>query len=458
MADWLDDLIGGCAAFRGGAWDRARLVGILRQEPEQSATVDALRDDATVAVVAGQQPAVGGGPLYTLVKAAHAVAVAEALRARGQPAVALFWCASEDHDLGEAGHADLVRRDGRVERVTQSLGGGRASLRYRPARLWWDALVARCRERFGAGAGEAFLLAHAPAGDEGMGAWLDRCLGALFAGRLARVEAWRLRPLWQVQALAAATSWPTAALARERDRLLAAGRADSFGALDAPPFFADRPDGRVKLDAAQAATLAREAIGDLSPGAPLRPVLQQAAMPVACYLGGPGELAYHAFIGPLYAALGVSAPRLLPRASALLATADLVSGLAAWGLDPAAVDAGASPPPSTPGDPVAPPLARLDTAMAELARAAADRPRLSARLARLARARRSLDRGLRAEARADGRPAFGPLRDRILPRGQPQERVMSLFQAVWEHGPGLAPRLVEALAGVAPGARVVVAP
>ena len=65
-----------------GSWDREALTRILGQATRGSASaatlsaISSLRSPSAVCVVAGQQPAVGGGPLYTLVKAAQAIAAA----------------------------------------------------------------------------------------------------------------------------------------------------------------------------------------------------------------------------------------------------------------------------------------------------------------------------------------------------------------------------------------------
>jgi hypothetical protein len=453
---WLERALVRAREFRGGTWDRVRLVAALQDEPAQSPDAGRLADPETVAVVCGQQPAVGGGPLYTLVKAAHAVATADALAARGRPAVAVFWCASEDHDLGEAGHADLVQRDGTVVRVAHGLGGGRASLRFRPAAAWWDALVARCRDALGPGAGEEFLRAHAPRGEEGMGAWLNRLLGAVFP-RLVRVEGHRLRPLWTGPLGTALSRWPAAALAAARRERLAQGDEDAFGELPEPPLFADRADGRAKLTSREADALLEKRPLELSPGAALRPVLQQAALPAALYLGGPGELAYHAFITPLYAALGVLRPELLPRASLALAPSWFERALAPWQFAPEAMREDTQTP-RLPDerDALDGPLAALDQALAALERAASGRPRVASRLPRLRRAQRRIAAGLQLERRHQRELApFGPLRDWLFPRGAPQERLMSLFQALWEHGPGLGAQLVASTALLAPGERAV---
>jgi len=71
-----------------------------------------LADPATRVVVTGQQPGVYGGPLLTLTKLAAAVRHAEALEAAGQPAVAVFWVATADHDWQEATRVAVRPRDG----------------------------------------------------------------------------------------------------------------------------------------------------------------------------------------------------------------------------------------------------------------------------------------------------------------------------------------------------------
>lgn len=435
-------------------WDRAAIAAAT------GATLPAawLHDGALV--VTGQQPALGGGPVYTLVKIAAAIATANQATTPTRPVAPLFWCASEDHDLGEAGHADLLRRDGTIVRVTDDLGGGRASLRFRPARRGWDALRAACTRELGPGPGEAWLLAHAPHADEGLGAWVGRLLAAFFAPwNLLTVEAHRLRPLMRPALGAALTRWPAADLAALRARVLAAGHGDAFGALAQAPLFSDLPSGRVALDTAAAADLLASDPASLSAGAALRPALQQAALPAAVYVAGPGELAYHAFLAPVYAALGVPRPLLLPRPSLALAPAWFQRACTAWGVDPAAL----GPESRAPARdlPLADGLAALDAALATLASAPLT-PDLARRRdaagARLARERDRLARSLaRGARRAEGLTAFGGLVGWLYPGGRAQERTMSLFQAIWEHGPGLAAELVAAATGCAPGERRLVA-
>ncbi len=58
-----------------------------------------------VAVVTGQQVGLFGGPLYSLLKAATVIRIARDLTAKGEPAVPIFWLATEDHDLTEVNQA-----------------------------------------------------------------------------------------------------------------------------------------------------------------------------------------------------------------------------------------------------------------------------------------------------------------------------------------------------------------
>ncbi len=439
-----------------GTWDRTALVAILRSVADRHAASTKTRERITtftrpdsVAIVTGQQPAVGGGPLYALVKTAHAIAVARSL---GAHAVPVFWCASEDHDLGEAGHADLIARDGSLRRFSGTLGDGRASLRFRPAALWWDALIGHCAQHLGPGVGRAWLEQHQPRADENMGAWTCRLLSALFdAHALVCVEGHDLRPLWRTTLERALVAWPTESLAELRQRLLAEGAADAFGPLDQAPLFADRPTGRTAVETGEARALLANDATVLSPGAALRPILQQAALPAAVYVGGPGELAYHRFIMPLYAALGVPAPQLIPRCSLTLVPSWVQRGCQRWQVTPEAIAGQAPALPSTSSSLLAPLDAALRTLESE-ALPDSHRRRLHAGIARLRRERAHMAASLaRGDRQVAERPAWGALQGWLHPRGERQERTLSLFQAVWQFGPGIADRLVDAAATTAPG-------
>jgi bacillithiol synthase len=73
--------------------------------------IERLRNGAS-AVVTGQQVALFGGPLYTLLKVATAIARAREATAAGFDTVPVFWLASEDHDFAEIAQVELPSRDG----------------------------------------------------------------------------------------------------------------------------------------------------------------------------------------------------------------------------------------------------------------------------------------------------------------------------------------------------------
>jgi uncharacterized protein YllA (UPF0747 family) len=72
---------------------------------------------------------------------------------------------------------------------------------------------------------------------------------------------------------------------------------------------------------------------DLSPGALLRPLWQDACLPTAAFVVGPGELAYLAVVAPLYRTLGVPQPPFVPRASLTLVEPSLQRLLTKFGWD-----------------------------------------------------------------------------------------------------------------------------
>ena len=98
-------------SVRGPAWTSPWFEpwAAARQErctsPSERRIIDqkiaALADGADV-VMTGQQPGYLGGPLYTLLKAATCLRLADVRTAAGSPTVALFWSGDDDDDLTEA--------------------------------------------------------------------------------------------------------------------------------------------------------------------------------------------------------------------------------------------------------------------------------------------------------------------------------------------------------------------
>jgi bacillithiol biosynthesis cysteine-adding enzyme BshC len=340
------------AARRYPADRRAGVASILRRQAEawgigqpSRAALARFEHPETLVVVAGQQPGLFGGPLYSLYKALTAAALARAIEAAtGTPVVPIFWIASDDHDfeevrrawLGDGGQepallelpADSAPPGISVERIR--LGAGVEELHARVASLvppseFRDDALARLRDAYAPGRGFAEAFA--------------RWMGGLLAPRgvllfdPADAEAKRLAlPIFEREiACAGATS----RAAHERGvELEAAGYHAQItrGGNELNLFWhgARREalrvdDGRFHSTDGQdvwtpKALLAavREHPEHASPGVLLRPLTQDHLLPTAAYIGGPAEVAYWAQVHPLYPLFELTPPAITPRAGATL--------------------------------------------------------------------------------------------------------------------------------------------
>jgi bacillithiol biosynthesis cysteine-adding enzyme BshC len=97
---------------------RERVAGILeRQNRSWNASAQTLDNLARLragarAVVTGQQVALFGGPLFSMLKAVTAIKLAEETTRAGIDTVPVFWLATDDHDLAEIDHVLIPASDG----------------------------------------------------------------------------------------------------------------------------------------------------------------------------------------------------------------------------------------------------------------------------------------------------------------------------------------------------------
>ncbi len=80
--------------------------------PDADRMAERLADPGVRVVVSGQQPGLLGGPLYSLAKILATARWAAALEAAGEPAVAVFWVATEDHDWAEVANTVVLGSEG----------------------------------------------------------------------------------------------------------------------------------------------------------------------------------------------------------------------------------------------------------------------------------------------------------------------------------------------------------
>jgi uncharacterized protein YllA (UPF0747 family) len=283
-----------------------------------------LADPDCRVVVTGQQPGVWGGPLYSLYKAATAVALARRLTgAGGGPAVPVFWVQGDDTDWDEVGWGALPRRDLGIVRHRWHPGPV-------PARHWVGSAALEPVPGMSAvfaewGDAGSFDLEPVPGRDLVHG--FVRCLLDFFGkdGLVPLDSRWpELRaagaPLWERyvprhRQLARAVGKAGERLAREGGAAPLDAEAADFG------LFLLDGEHRLPVDPgtweAAAATLAVGRPRDLAPSVLLRAVLQDHLLGTTVHVVGRAEAAYLRQLAPVYDALSVLPPL---RASRLHAT------------------------------------------------------------------------------------------------------------------------------------------
>ncbi|MEY4579402.1 MAG: hypothetical protein RL701_4105 [Pseudomonadota bacterium] len=295
-------------------------------------------------VVTGQQVGLFLGPLYTVYKAATAVRLAQQLAEEtGKAVVPIFWLQTEDHDLPEIATVALPRadedpfviapeiaRDNRCSiaqlALPAAIGGSIAQLRLELERLpHAQEHLARIARHYRVGHGWSAAFAHVLAElFEPTGLLILDPRDSVFAQHSAWVHARALERASDIEAILQAQSERLNAAGFAATVQLRAGSPLSFyharGPLgprtrlvqDAGQFVDPRSGERHTL-AALLETLQREPLS-FSTSALLRPILQDALLPTAAYVGGPAELAYLAQLTPLYETFGLEPPLAAPRA------------------------------------------------------------------------------------------------------------------------------------------------
>ena len=293
-------------------------------------------EQGAVAVVSGQQVGLFGGPSYAFYKALSAIEGARKLSGKGIPAVAIFWMATEDHDVDEVRHTTWFA-DGQL----LSLALPKAAEDSQPVgriRLGnaVDDLVREATSRLAGpdGANFAQVLSEGYTPVATYSSAFARLFSSIFADyglilldpldeRLHRIAAPVL-----TAALAERDSLNESLLSRgkdldqagyepqvnvtsrstllfsmeqgKREVITAANGSFSCGSRTAPrDEWFDRVDAQPEL---------------FSPNALLRPVMQDYLLPTVAYFGGPAEIAYFAQSQVLYQKLLGYMPVLLPRA------------------------------------------------------------------------------------------------------------------------------------------------
>ena len=449
--------------------------------PNADRLAERLADPSVRVVVTGQQPGLLGGPLYSLSKMLAAARWAAALEAAGQPAVAVFWVATEDHDWAEVSAATVPGAEGArtfdlgpdpepltpvgmrtlgpgMEEVLRGLAEAVPGERYAE----WVQTLGRWY-RPDARFGEAFcrLMAHL------LG---DRCpllLDAMLPALKAAERPWLRRLVERREELEAAQVRRDAEVEARGYPLQVSPQ------RGASPLFLYRQGQRRRIEWREGGTYAlrggegggsvaelletiEENPGVVSPGVLARPALQDAVLGTTIQVVGPGELAYMAQASVTHEVLGVDPTHVALRPQILILETKQAERLAEMGLpleillgDRGKLDRWLAE--RDGGDPVAPAKRRIEEALDELRGPAVaadpglERPFEKTREQIL----RSLDlfgeKAVAAAARKNEvvNRRVQQIRDAALPAGKLQERVVAsahfpgkygaeLVDACWE--------------------------
>ena len=468
--------------------DRRALADALEQansewqHPRAEELAGILADPSARVVVTGQQPGILGGPLLTMTKALTASLLAQRLRSEGQPAVAVFWIAGEDHDFAEVAQTSWL--DGRGLQ-TASLGDDAEPLIPVGRRPLGSAMTGLLTEWAGQGGSEfwrseAERLAahfHPHVGfTDSFASYLAATLGSLCPLLLDAQDATvkRLERPWLERLIEQREE--VAAQRAERNRQITQAGFDLQikPREGAAPLFLHQDDRRRRilwredgfvLDQDEAPRPVADLLaalesdpGSVSPSAIARPPIQDALLGTSLFVVGPGELAYLAQAAPLYGLMQVEAPSVVLRPSiALVAQRKLqkldglelpLDRLVTGGFDAdvfLARRGGVNP--------VAAVQREFDQALAGLRE---ELEQIDGNLSQpWQKTRDNVVRGLeRLQSKVDASLArrdqitAGRVRelvDLVTPGGNPQERVLSTAWALARFGPDLPQRLATVL-------------
>lgn len=327
---------------------RSRLAAALKSEasrlgahPEVLKRADSLAHPDSLAVVTGQQAGLLLGPNFTLSKTATASTVARRLDSEAAPAVPVFWLASQDHDIDEINHTYLLDLDETLHRldiglpanvptghipmraawlsrITEAL----AQVRSQPEhyqdvkeKLSQAAAVADTWSDFFAAFYYAVLGADAPLVLDPVRPGLAPLFTDVIAREIEDPEASTEAINLAGEQLNRLGFKPQLGRGRDATNLFITMREDglprrqllrySDGLFHSGSSSWSRQDLLALLDTQPER---------ITPAAGLRPVTQDAVLPTAAFVVGPGELRYIAQLRDVYRLHGVSQPTIWPRA------------------------------------------------------------------------------------------------------------------------------------------------
>ncbi len=277
-----------------------------------------------IVITTGQQPGLFGGPMYTILKALSALALADRIEHdTGIPCAPVFWAATDDGDFAEASWT-AVAGEGKVHRLSIPRRGNEgvvmAEMPLGDTGEQFDQLVAAAGSAPHGAVLEALKSAYHPDATVG-GAYVHFLRQLLEPHGIAVLDAWHpatraaARPTL-VEALRRASSVDEALALRMVAIERAGFRAQVARVPKLSLVFRSLAGVKERIPMSQATEVAHRADSVLSANVLLRPVVEQRILPTVAYVAGPGEIAYFSQVSAVAEALGIASPLAVPRWSA----------------------------------------------------------------------------------------------------------------------------------------------
>ncbi len=283
--------------------------------------IDQLAEPTTWCVITGQQAGLMGGPVYTAYKIITAIRLAQALSCPTAQVVPVFWLASEDHDFAEINHTFYMQPDGEVGQVKFGWAEEGRPIADLPITDEVKHAVAAYLDSLPLTPySDLTRTLCAPDPDDTFCSWQARFWLRLFADQgLIVVEPHVLRPLsGDFMRFALENSDEIGhRLSQVAAELTAVGYQPALDPQQAGRLFTFDAEGRrVRVsDAAPHIESAAAYPERYSTDAGLRPLWADTILPTVISVLGPGETAYQAMLKPLYELFGTPQPVLFPRKS-----------------------------------------------------------------------------------------------------------------------------------------------
>lgn len=302
--------------------------------------IEKLVEPETTVIVTGQQAGVFTGPLYTIYKAVTTVQLAGEISASsGKPVVPMFWVAAEDHDYAEIDHLDLINRDQELVRLKMDYTPeGKFSVGHIPVTdavfslidqleaatnpsEWKDEIITVLRNLAGRSDNLADWFAAVMS-------WLFKNTGLIIVNPMNR----ELRQLWAgtfndflhkseivneklfdgMRKVADLGFKPQVEKEENNSNMFLYCEGERLALFKKGDVFYAR--GRDKTwSLSELRDIALSSPEKFSPNVVLRPVAQDALLPILAYIAGPGEISYYALYREIYPLFGQRMPIIYPR-------------------------------------------------------------------------------------------------------------------------------------------------